>query len=120
MNSSVPVLVAHRGYPVEFPENSLEGIKAALEAGACYIEFDVQISSDGVPVLLHDENLLRTANTDVIVVSSTLAQLKHYAVGEVNRFGNKYQHARMPTLAEVVQELRQWPRAQAFVEIFTL
>lgn len=117
MNRPVPMLVAHRGYPAEFPENSLEGIKAALEEGACYIEFDVQITSDGVPVLLHDENLLRTANTDVVVFSSTLAQLKRYAVGEMDRFGNKYQYARIPTLADIVQLLGQWPHAQAFVEI---
>ena len=51
-------LVAHRGQPQSYPENSLAGFEHALQAGASYVETDVQITSDGVPVLSHDANLL--------------------------------------------------------------
>jgi glycerophosphoryl diester phosphodiesterase len=117
MSSTVPVLIAHRGYPAKFPENTIEGLTAALESGACYLEFDVQITADGVPVLLHDESLLRTAAADISVFACTYLELKHYSAGELARFGDQYAEARIPALADVVELLKQWPLAQAFVEI---
>jgi len=50
-------LVAHRGWQRRYPENTLPAIKGALDAGARYIEVDVQLSADGVPVLFHDRTL---------------------------------------------------------------
>jgi glycerophosphoryl diester phosphodiesterase len=58
-----PVIVAHRGDSFHAPENSLEAAQRARTAGADAWEFDVQLTRDGVPVVLHDESLLRT--TDV-------------------------------------------------------
>ena len=56
----IPQLVAHRGYSLRYPENTLLAIEQAFIAGACYVECDVQLTQDGVPVLLHDNNLQRT------------------------------------------------------------
>lgn len=57
--------LAHRGDWRSAPENSLEAIRAALAIPACDgLEFDVQPSADGVPVLLHDETLLRVQGVD--------------------------------------------------------
>ncbi len=53
-------VVAHRTCPRDAPENSLEGIAVAAAAGANYVEVDVRLTRDGVPVLLHDPLLLRT------------------------------------------------------------
>lgn len=117
MPESVPVLVAHRGWPSQYPENTLEGLLAAYMAGACYVEIDVQLSQDGCPVLLHDQDLVRTAGTDVPVYDRTLTQLKKYSVGERGRFGDRYREVRIPALAEFVEFLRQRPALQAFVEI---
>ena len=50
-------LVAHRGYPQCYPENSLPGIGAAMDAGALWLEWDVQLSADRVPVVFHDTTL---------------------------------------------------------------
>ena len=50
-------LVAHRGYAARYPENTRESLAAAVRAGARFLEFDVQLSADGVPVLLHDVTL---------------------------------------------------------------
>ncbi len=58
-----PVIVAHRGDSFRAPENTLEAARLALEAGATAWELDVQLTRDGVPIILHDESLLRT--TDV-------------------------------------------------------
>lgn len=60
-----PVIVAHRGDSFHAPENTLEAGRAARKAGAHGWEIDVQLTRDGVPVLLHDESLIRT--TDVAV-----------------------------------------------------
>jgi glycerophosphoryl diester phosphodiesterase len=58
-----PVIVAHRGDSSHAPENTLEAGILAREAGAPAWEIDVQLTRDGVPVVLHDESLTRT--TDV-------------------------------------------------------
>jgi glycerophosphoryl diester phosphodiesterase len=52
-------LVAHRGCPLLYPENSLEGYRAAMDAGARFIETDVLLSANGTPVLFHDRDLMR-------------------------------------------------------------
>jgi len=117
MSEPVPILVAHRGYPARFPENTLVGITAAVAAGACYVEFDVQLSKDGVPVLLHDQDLVRTAGTDVSVYEKTVAQLKKYSVGEAARFDDRFKEVKIPALYEAVEFLQDNPGVQAFVEI---
>ena len=58
-----PVIVAHRGDSFRAPENTLEAARLAWQAGADAWELDVQLTRDGVPIVLHDESLLRT--TDV-------------------------------------------------------
>jgi glycerophosphoryl diester phosphodiesterase len=58
-----PLIVAHRGDSFHSPENTLEAARLAREAGTPAWELDVQLTRDGVPVVLHDESLLRT--TDV-------------------------------------------------------
>jgi glycerophosphoryl diester phosphodiesterase len=55
-----PVIIAHRTSPLDAPENSLEGIRRSAELGADYVEIDVRLTRDGVPVMLHDGLLLRT------------------------------------------------------------
>ncbi|MGI9308197.1 MAG: glycerophosphodiester phosphodiesterase family protein, partial [Gammaproteobacteria bacterium] len=59
--ASSPALLAHRGYQRLYPENTRESLLAAIEAGAKNIEFDVQLAGDGVPMVVHDDNLKRTA-----------------------------------------------------------
>lgn len=55
------VIIAHRSCPRHAPENSLEGIRLAAELGADGVEIDVQRTLDGVPILMHDRTLWRTA-----------------------------------------------------------
>jgi glycerophosphoryl diester phosphodiesterase len=58
-----PLIVAHRGDSFHAPENTLEAARLGYAAGADAWELDVQLTRDGVPVVLHDESLTRT--TDV-------------------------------------------------------
>ena len=102
---------------MRFPENTLEGMTAALEAGACMVEFDVQFSADGVPIVVHDQDLKRTAGVDLCVLDTGITELKRVSVGEPARFGDTYSNVRIPTLAEMIVLLQRWPGAEAFVEI---
>lgn len=63
--SSAPLTIAHRGDSYRVPENTLEAAKHAHEQHADAWELDVHVTRDGVPVVIHDESLLRT--TDVAV-----------------------------------------------------
>jgi glycerophosphoryl diester phosphodiesterase len=58
-----PLVVAHRGDSFRAPENTLEAAQLGFQSGAAAWELDVQLTRDGVPIVLHDESLLRT--TDV-------------------------------------------------------
>lgn len=59
------LLAAHRGYRALYPENSLLSIKKSI--GKCdFIEFDVQFTKDNIPVVIHDDKLLRTTNAKKI------------------------------------------------------
>jgi glycerophosphoryl diester phosphodiesterase len=55
-----PVIIAHRTSPLDAPENSLAGIAASVASGVDFVELDVRLTRDGVPVLMHDLILLRT------------------------------------------------------------
>src|ERR1041384_8179475 len=55
-----PLIIGHRGASVVALENTLPAFEAAIAAGADGIEFDVRLSADGVPVVIHDDNLYRT------------------------------------------------------------
>ncbi|QKK10931.1 MAG: glycerophosphodiester phosphodiesterase [Pseudomonadota bacterium] len=112
-----PQLVAHRGDRARFPENTLPALAGAVALGALYVEFDIQLTADGVPVLLHDPTLERTGGCagDVREMSSAIAQTMQ--VGEARRFGERYAQVTVPALTEVVELLNRSPAVTAFVEI---
>lgn len=111
----IPVLVAHRGYMEKYPENSLSAISAALEAGACMVEFDVQMDAAGQLVLLHDDNFKRTAGNPVSVFE--LNDYAQISVHEQVRLGDSFKPEPVPELAQVLALLLEYPAASAFVEI---
>jgi glycerophosphoryl diester phosphodiesterase len=57
---AAPLILGHRGAPRAAPENTIAGFTLALDAGADGVEMDVQLSADGVPVVIHDDTLRRT------------------------------------------------------------
>lgn len=72
------IVFAHRGLPVKFTENSLQGFKYAVEHGAEGVEFDVHLTKDKVPVVMHDETLDRTTNGT--------GYIKDYTLNEIRKF----------------------------------
>lgn len=113
----IPQLVAHRGYALRFPENTLIGVDAAIRAGARYVEIDVQLSADQVPVLFHDRKLIRICGEPGMVHDYTVAQLKRFKAMEFNRFGYKFANERIATLAEFAELLARYPDITAFIEL---
>ncbi|XOT98372.1 glycerophosphodiester phosphodiesterase family protein, partial [Alcaligenes pakistanensis] len=57
-----PALIAHRGAGKVAPENTLAAMRVGAQNGFHMMEYDVKLSRDGVPVLLHDDELERTSN----------------------------------------------------------
>ncbi|OOG27193.1 glycerophosphodiester phosphodiesterase [Thioalkalivibrio denitrificans] len=117
MAQAVPELIAHRGYAARFPENSLPGMEAAIRCGARYVEMDVQLSADGVPVLFHDKTLHRVCGLPGAVHEFPLATLMTLAAPERDRFGERYADNRLVSLAQVVALLEMHPHVTAFAEI---
>ncbi|MEE8343301.1 MAG: glycerophosphodiester phosphodiesterase family protein [Gammaproteobacteria bacterium] len=113
----MPVLVAHRGYALRYPENSLQALKAAFEEGVDWVEFDIQLSADGVPFLLHDADLTRTAGVSGCALDRQWQQLAVTEINETKRLGKTFQGVCIPALQDVVGLLGDWPRKQAFVEL---
>lgn len=113
----LPAVIAHRGHAEEFPENTLESVRSAISHGAGYVEFDVQMSGDGVPIVIHDADLKRTGGLDGSVMDLPLSELKTVDVGEAARFGERFRGTRIPTLSEMVDLLAAHSRVTAFVEI---
>ena len=73
--------VAHRGFSTIAPENTLPAYLLAKSKGFDYVECDISFTSDGVPVLLHDETITRTSNGTGAISSMTLATAKTFDFG---------------------------------------
>jgi glycerophosphoryl diester phosphodiesterase len=112
-----PELVAHRGNAAEYPENTLPALRSALELGVRFVEFDVQLTADRQPILLHDSNLKRTAGIDRNALEMTWQELADISVNEEQRFRQRYTDVGIPTLAQAASLLATYPNATAFVEL---
>ena len=112
-----PELIAHRGYALRYPENTVLAVEAALVAGACHVEIDVQLSADQLPMVFHDRSLTRMTGGAGAIHDYPAANLRELRASDVARFGARYMDVRLATLAEIVALFRHWPGATLFVEI---
>jgi glycerophosphoryl diester phosphodiesterase len=99
-----PIVVAHRGLHQAYPENSLAAFRAACDAGIKWCECDVQLSSDGELVVIHDETLDRTTDG-----TGAVADFSGHALRErrlKNLDGSVSDH-RLPKLKELLHEMPQ-------------
>jgi len=114
-------LVAHRGDNKNYPENSYAALESALKAGALFIEFDLQMSADGSLLVFHDIDFKRVANKQAASQSSifevTEEQLKQLSVHQPDLFKEKFNPTPVPYFHEILDLLKQYPKAHAFVEI---
>jgi glycerophosphoryl diester phosphodiesterase len=110
-------LVAHRGNAHEFPENTLPAFESALALGLRCLELDVQLSADGVPVVIHDHRLERTAAIPGTVFELRASELARLDACEPERFGERFRGTHIPLLREVLGLLDGRPDITLFVEI---
>lgn len=109
-----PRLVAHRGGALLAPENTLPAFAEAARRGYRAIECDVALTADGVPVLLHDATLKRTAGLDARLANTPLATVTALEAGAW--FAPRFTGTRIPTLE---QAIAAWQRdgQQALIEL---
>jgi len=101
----LPLVTSHAACKGHAPENTLAGIERALSLGADAIEIDVHCTADGVPVLLHDETVDRTTDGSGNVHEMSLDIVRTLDAG-ARQFVPRFQGARIPTLAEVLDLTR--------------
>ena len=92
-DNSGPLLLGHRGASAFAPENTMAAFELAIEQGAVGIEFDVQVTRDGIPVIIHDDTVDRTTDGTGSVTSMSFAETQALDAGD----GQK-----IPTLAELL------------------
>ncbi len=108
-------IIAHRGFSSIAPENTIAAFTAAIEHQADSIEFDVQLSADGIPVIIHDTTLQRTTGITGKVKELNLAQLKQLDAGLW--FDQKFAQETIPTLTETLSYLNQKLKQFIYAEV---
>lgn len=94
------ISISHRGYNPIAPENTLPAFILAKEKGFNYVECDVSFTSDGVPVLLHDDTIDRTSNGSGKISNLTYNQVLQYDFGSWK--SNEYAGTKIPTFKEFI------------------
>lgn len=94
-------IFGHRGSAGTHPENTMISFEQAYKDGADGIELDVQLSKDGIPVVIHDEKVNRTTDGKGLVKDLSLLELKQ--LNAVHKFKKLYKQAEIPTLEEVLE-----------------
>ena len=92
-----PLILAHRGFCHEYPENTLEAFEAAIKVGAQGFECDARLTRDGQVVIFHDETLQRMGHDPRFIQEMTLQQVQEIDM----RHPQTKKKAKIPTLLEV-------------------
>jgi glycerophosphoryl diester phosphodiesterase len=71
----LPRVIGHRGAMAYAPENTLASFREARRRGATWVEIDVKLTADGVPIVMHDASLKRTTGVDRLVAETPRAEL---------------------------------------------
>ncbi|MFT4005869.1 MAG: glycerophosphodiester phosphodiesterase [Lacrimispora sp.] len=98
---------AHRGFSGKYPENTLLAFQKALFEGVDGIELDVQLTSDGEVVIIHDETVDRTTDGEGPVVSYTLKELKKLDASYI--YTGTMGFNPIPTLREYFELVKDFP-----------
>jgi len=97
-------IIAHRGYSARAPENTIAALLLALDAGATAVEFDLHTTTDGIPVLLHDETLDRTTDGQGEITAIPARDLTGLDAG--SWFDHAFADEPLPTLAAALDAIR--------------
>ncbi|MFI6859171.1 glycerophosphodiester phosphodiesterase [Streptomyces sp. NPDC050421] len=106
-----PLVIAHRGASAYAPENTLAAVDKADVLGFDWVENDVQLTRDGVLVVIHDTSLKRTTDAEEVFPDRAPWAVKDFTAAEIARldagswFGPQYAGARVPTLRQYLQRI---------------
>jgi glycerophosphoryl diester phosphodiesterase len=103
--SGRPLAIAHRGHSLEYPENTQLAYERAIALGAEMIECDVNITRDGVLVMMHDWTLDRTTNGNGRVSAATWEEVQRLDAG--GKFNGQFAGQRVPTTEETLLLFRE-------------
>jgi glycerophosphoryl diester phosphodiesterase len=113
-------VIGHRGASGTAPENTLQSFALAVEQGADAIEFDVRLSSDGVPLVIHDPTLARTCNRREPVAALSAREIQaadagyHFSTDGGHSWPYRNQEVCVPTVAQV---LERFPTLPLLIEV---
>lgn len=96
----LPKVIGHRGAKAYAPENTVASIETAASLGVEWVELDVKLTRDGIPIIFHDEELDRTTNGTGLVAHTNYEDLRDLDAG--SWFGDSFGSVRIPTLEEAV------------------
>lgn len=101
-------IIAHRGFSGIAPENTIVAFQKAIECGADYIELDVHKTIDDSLIIIHDHTVDRTSSNGIKgkVKETSYAELTKIKVGYGEKFGDKYNEEKIPTLREALMLAR--------------
>lgn len=117
VNINEITLTAHRGLSAIEPENTLPAFKAACEAKYNYVEFDIEPTSDGKWIVMHDDDLRRTTNGHGKITERTLAEVSALKIDNGANIEN-YTDLRVPTFEETMALLdRYYSNTKPMIEI---
>ncbi|MEQ8804149.1 MAG: glycerophosphodiester phosphodiesterase [Rhodospirillales bacterium] len=102
-NAVLPKVIGHRGAAGHAPENTLSGLRRAHELGVSWVEFDVMLTAEGTPVLIHDETLERTTGAAGRVTDHRWEDLRNLDAG--SWFGTGFGGERIPSLHQALAVL---------------
>lgn len=105
MPIKLPPVIGHRGAAAYAPENTLESIHTAADMGVTWVELDVKLSKDSVPILFHDDDLDRTTNGHGPVADMLFDDLRALEAG--SWFSDSFSGVVIPTLEEAVDVLME-------------
>lgn len=101
----IPRVIGHRGAAASAPENTLAGLRVARALGCHWVEFDVRLTADGEPVLLHDDQLERTTDGRGKLSALSLAAVRTHDAGVW--FDISFTGQQVPTLEEALMLLTE-------------
>jgi glycerophosphoinositol glycerophosphodiesterase len=98
------LVIGHRGEAVEAPENTLAAFSVAKSNGVFGVEFDLSFTSDGHPVLLHDDSVDRTTDGSGEINEMTLSQVRKLNAAYYHKLSGEFGPLQVPILEEAIKE----------------
>lgn len=105
MALKIPQVIGHRGACAYAPENTRESILTAADMGVKWVEVDVKLTKDGVPIVFHDDTLERITDGAGAVAETLYEDIQHLDAG--SKFGASFAGAKILTLIELLDILEE-------------